>query len=59
MISEDERYQLVISTWDETTKLVTDELKNYLDEFNPIYMMANSSARGSMNQIRRWRGCAA
>ena len=56
LISEDERYQLVISTWDETTKLVTDELKNYLDEFNPIYMMANSGARGSMNQIRQLAG---
>ncbi len=56
LLSEDERYQLVISTWDETTKLVTDELKNYLDEFNPIYMMANSGARGSMNQIRQLAG---
>ncbi len=56
LISDEERYQLVISTWDETTKLVTDELKNYLDEFNPIYMMANSGARGSMNQIRQLAG---
>ncbi len=56
LISEDERYQLVISTWDETTKKVTDELQNYLDEFNPIYMMANSGARGSMNQIRQLAG---
>ncbi len=56
LLSEDERYQLVIKTWDETTKLVTDELKNYLDEFNPIYMMANSGARGSMNQIRQLAG---
>ncbi len=56
LISEDERYQLVISTWDETTRQVTDELKNYLDEFNPIYMMANSGARGSMNQIRQLAG---
>ncbi len=56
LISDDERYSLVINTWDETTKEVTDALKNHLDEFNPIYMMANSGARGSMNQIRQLAG---
>ena len=37
-------------------KDVTAALQNALDEFNPIYMMANSGARGSMNQIRQLAG---
>ena len=55
-ISNDDRYNLVIKTWDETTKEVTNALQNHLDRFNPIYMMANSGARGSMNQIRQLAG---
>ena len=55
-ITEDERYRLVVSEWEKTTKEVTDALSNCLDEFNPIYMMANSGARGSMNQIRQLAG---
>ena len=35
---------------------MTDALSNALDEYNPIYMMANSGARGSMNQIRQLAG---
>ncbi|MBQ4004279.1 MAG: DNA-directed RNA polymerase subunit beta', partial [Firmicutes bacterium] len=38
------------------TKEVTNALQDCLDEFNPIYMMANSGARGSMNQIRQLAG---
>ena len=55
-ITDDERYRLVVSEWEKTTKEVTDALSNCLDEFNPIYMMANSGARGSMNQIRQLAG---
>ena len=55
-ITEDERYRLVVSEWEKTTKDVTDALSNALDEYNPIYMMANSGARGSMNQIRQLAG---
>ena len=55
-ITDDERYRLVVSEWEKTTKEVTDALTNVLDEFNPIYMMANSGARGSMNQIRQLAG---
>ena len=55
-ITDDERYRLVVSEWEQTTKKVTDALSNCLDEFNPIYMMANSGARGSMNQIRQLAG---
>ncbi|MGE4354571.1 MAG: DNA-directed RNA polymerase subunit beta', partial [Oscillospiraceae bacterium] len=55
-ITDDERYRLVVSEWEQTTKDVTAALQNCLDEFNPIYMMANSGARGSMNQIRQLAG---
>ena len=55
-ITDDERYRLVVSEWEKTTKDVTDELSKALDEYNPIYMMANSGARGSMAQIRQLAG---
>ncbi len=56
MITNDERYRLVIEEWTKTTNDVTKALENALDHFNPIYMMANSGARGSMNQIRQLAG---
>ncbi len=56
LISEDERHRLVIEVWDKTTNDVMDALKNNLEEFNPIFMMADSGARGSMNQIRQLAG---
>ena len=45
-----------MSEWEKTTKDVTAALQNCLDEFNPIYMMADSGARGSMAQIRQLAG---
>jgi len=55
-ITNDERYRLVVKQWEETTKEVTDALQGCMDEFNPIYMMADSGARGSMAQIRQLGG---
>ena len=55
-ITNDERYRLVVQQWEKTTKDVTDALQGNLDEFNPIYMMADSGARGSMAQIRQLAG---
>jgi len=55
-ITNDERYRLVVAEWEKTTKDVTAALQDGLDEFNPIFMMANSGARGSMNQIRQLAG---
>ena len=55
-ITNDERYRLVVDEWEQTTKDVTGALQDCLDEYNPIYMMANSGARGSMNQIRQLAG---
>ncbi len=55
-ITDDERYRLVVNEWEQTTKKVTDALFRNLDEFNPIYIMANSGARGSTAQIRQLSG---
>jgi len=56
LLSEDERYHKVIEEWEETTKKVTNALEEHLNELNPIYMMANSGARGSISQIRQLAG---
>ena len=55
-ITDYERYRLVVAEWEKTTKDVTTALQAGLDKFNPIYMMADSGARGSMNQIRQLAG---
>ena len=56
LMTDDERYRLVVAEWEQTTKDVTQALQNCLDRYNPIYMMASSGARGSMNQIRQLAG---
>ncbi|MDK2793595.1 DNA-directed RNA polymerase subunit beta' [Caldanaerobacter subterraneus] len=56
LISEEERYEKVIETWNMTTEKVTEALMATLDKFNPIFMMAHSGARGSKNQIRQLAG---
>jgi len=53
LLTNEERYQKVISIWSETSNKVTDALMKNLDELNPIFMMANSGARGSVNQVRQ------
>ena len=56
LLTDKERKDNVIKVWGKTTNLVTDALMKSLDKFNPIYMMANSGARGSTNQIRQLAG---
>ncbi len=56
IISDEERSNLVIKIWNQATEDVADALKGNLDEFNPIFMMADSGARGSMSQIRQLAG---
>ena len=56
LITNDERYRLVVKQWEQTTKEVTDALQGAMDQYNPIYMMADSGARGSMAQIRQLGG---
>ncbi len=56
LISNEERSRHVIEIWNKATEDVADALKGNLDEFNPIFMMADSGARGSMSQIRQLAG---
>jgi len=53
LLTDEERYRHIISIWSETSNKVTDALMANLSQLNPIYMMANSGARGSVNQIRQ------
>ena len=55
-ITNDERYRLTVQQWEKSIKDVTDALQSNLKRFNPIFMMADSGARGSMNQIRQLAG---
>ncbi len=55
-LTDDERYRLVVKAWEQTTKDVTEALQAGLDRYNPIFMMADSGARGSMAQIRQLAG---
>jgi DNA-directed RNA polymerase subunit beta' len=52
LISNDERYEQVIDTWKTATDDVTKALMDNLHRLNSVYMMANSGARGSVNQIK-------
>ena len=54
--SEEERYEEILSIWAKATDDVTAALQKNLDRYNPIYMMADSGARGSMSQIRQLAG---
>ncbi|MGL4850430.1 MAG: DNA-directed RNA polymerase subunit beta', partial [Clostridium sp.] len=55
-ISEEERYERVIEKWTKTTEDVANVLMDSLDKFNPIFMMADSGARGSKSQIKQLAG---
>ncbi|MCC8069399.1 MAG: DNA-directed RNA polymerase subunit beta' [Ruminococcus sp.] len=55
-ISALEKSKRFISIWNKATDDVTEALKNGLDAYNPINMMADSGARGSMNQMRQLAG---
>ena len=55
-MSNDERLSQVVKIWNQATNNIGDALKDNLDEFNPIFMMADSGARGSMSQIRQLAG---
>ena len=56
LISNEERYASVIKIWSKTTEDVASALQANLDAHNPIFMMADSGARGSMAQIRQLAG---
>ena len=53
LLTNEERHRHIISIWSETSNQVTDAMMDNLRQLNPIYMMANSGARGSVNQMRQ------
>ncbi len=55
-LSEDERYRHVIKAWEEANEKITKALMDNLDPYNSLFMMADSGARGSKNQIRQLAG---
>ena len=55
-MTNQERYKQVVAEWEKTTNEVSDALQENLDRYNPIFMMADSGARGSMKQIRQLAG---
>jgi len=56
LITEEERYRSVVETWNETDKKLTEKLIKGLDRYNNIFMMADSGARGSNQQIKQLAG---
>ena len=58
LITQEERHEAVVDLWNACTEEVADAMVANLDELNPIFMMANSGARGSFKQIRQLAGHA-
>ncbi|HEX2428424.1 MAG TPA: DNA-directed RNA polymerase subunit beta', partial [Gaiellaceae bacterium] len=56
LMTEEERDERIIAIWTRATDEVADRMMDNLEETNPIFMMANSGARGSFNQIRQLAG---
>jgi DNA-directed RNA polymerase subunit beta' len=62
-ITNGERYNKVIAIWSEVTEKIADEMFGEMEaldksgrSFNPVYVMADSGARGSKQQIRQLAG---
>ena len=56
LMSSDERHKQVVDIWNEANEEVGNAMADNFDKFNPIYMMANSGARGNIKQIRQLAG---
>ncbi len=56
LITEEERYRAVVDTWNDADERLTKVLLSGLDKYNNIYMMADSGARGSNQQIKQLAG---
>ena len=56
LLSDDERYRRVIDVWNSTTEAVSQALQENMDPYNPIFMMSDSGARGSISQLRQLAG---
>jgi DNA-directed RNA polymerase subunit beta' len=56
LITEDERHETIVNIWTEATDQVAGAMEEHFDVLNPVFMMANSGARGSFKQIRQLAG---
>jgi DNA-directed RNA polymerase subunit beta' len=56
MITEEERYRNVVDIWQKVTKEITERVRNNLNPYGPVAMMAISGARGNINQISQMAG---
>ena len=56
LMSPEERHKQVVDIWTEANEKVGDAMSANFDHFNPIYMMADSGARGNIKQIRQLAG---
>lgn len=56
ILTEKERYDKVCALWSEATEKVADAMMANMDEFNPIFMMSDSGARGNKQQMRQLAG---
>jgi DNA-directed RNA polymerase subunit beta' len=56
LISGEERHEAVVEKWNAATDEVGQAMQDNLDHLNPVFMMANSGARGSFKQIRQLAG---
>ena len=56
LATNEERYKEVIKTWQKTDEQLTKDLIDGLDQYNNIFMMADSGARGSNQQIKQLAG---
>ncbi|RAL23241.1 DNA-directed RNA polymerase subunit beta' [Thermoflavimicrobium daqui] len=56
LITDEERYERVISIWSQSKDQITEVLMNNMGKYNPIFMMADSGARGNVSQITQLAG---
>jgi len=56
LITGGEKYQRTIDVWTKATEEITEAMLQNFDPFNPLYMMAQSGARGNIQQIRQLAG---
>ena len=56
LITEDERYKSAVKIWLDTTDKFREEIRQSLDRYGSIYMMATSGAKGNIDQIRQMAG---
>jgi DNA-directed RNA polymerase subunit beta' len=56
LVTKEERHRQIVDVWTHVTDEVGDAMALNFEKFNPIYMMANSGARGNIKQVRQLAG---